>query len=74
MRKTQQVKKVKEEHYSITPKGIMSRYVDIETVESILNDLELYIRRFYCKEKGDVPSLVFDNGEVKFTVVRRTTK
>lgn len=60
--------KKKEEIYELTLKGLLSRSIDDDKLlNSVLDDLELYMRRHYSK--GGHPAIVFDLDENKFSFV-----
>jgi hypothetical protein len=72
--KTKKKEEVKEEAYSLTFKGLL--FVNLTSVDtttsvdeqcqSILNGLELYLRRFYSKDGH--PAIVFDLNENKWVI------
>lgn len=61
-------RKKKEEIYELTLKGLLSMSIDDDKLlNSVLDDLELYMRRHYSK--GGHPAIVFDLDENKFNFV-----
>jgi hypothetical protein len=61
-------RKKKEEIYELTLKGLLSMSIDDDKLlNSVLDDLELYMRRHYSK--GGHPAIVFDLDENKFSFV-----
>jgi hypothetical protein len=61
-------RKKKEEIYELTLKGLLSMSIDDDKLlNSVLDDLELYMRRHYSK--GGHPAIVYDLDENKFSFV-----
>lgn len=61
-------RKKKEEIYELTLKGLLSMSIDDDKLlNSVLDDLELYMRRHYSK--GGHPAIVYDLDENKFNFV-----
>ena len=61
-------RKKKEEIYELTLKGLLSMSIDDDKLlNSVLDDLELYMRRHYSK--GGHPAIVYDLDENQFNFV-----
>jgi len=61
-------RKKKEEIHELTLKGLLSMSIDDDKLlNSVLDDLELYMRRHYSK--GGHPAIVYDLDENEFNFV-----
>jgi len=63
-------KKVKEEKYYLTPKGVLHIDFDDETCERILNILEVHARRVYQVE-GGFGAIVFGDSSPEFVTIHK---